>query len=150
MVQAFHRQDFTIIVATNQSGIGRGYYSETEFKLLMDWMCGRFSGKIAAVYHCPDHPQGVGVYRRENTWRKPGSGMLLRAAVDFNLDLTRSWMVGDKETDVEAARSANVGHIVLLDPATTTTVRRSDHWQAPSLAAVTALLYGTRSEFALS
>jgi D-glycero-D-manno-heptose 1,7-bisphosphate phosphatase len=139
MVQAFYDRDFTIIIATNQAGIGRGYYGEAEFKLLMDWMCGRFEGKIAAVYHCPDHPEGVGIYRRENPWRKPAPGMLLQAAQDFDLDLSRSWMVGDKETDVEAARRARLGHIVLLTPTTAVTLRKSDHWRVPRLAVVTML-----------
>jgi D-glycero-D-manno-heptose 1,7-bisphosphate phosphatase len=142
MVQAFYERDFTIIIATNQAGIGRGYYGEAEFKLLRDWMCGRFEGKIAAVYHCPDHPEGVGIYRRENPWRKPGPGMLLQAAQDFDLDLSRSWMVGDKETDVEAARRARLGHIVLLTPTTAVTLRKSDHWRVPRLVAVTGLLDG--------
>jgi D-glycero-D-manno-heptose 1,7-bisphosphate phosphatase len=140
LVQAFYERAFTIIIATNQAGIAHGYYGEAEFELLMDWMCQQFAGKISAVYHCPDHPQGLGVYRRENPWRKPGAGMLLQAALDYNLDLTRSWMVGDKETDVEAARRAKIGHIIFLDPATTITVRKNDYWQVPSLAAVTALL----------
>jgi D-glycero-D-manno-heptose 1,7-bisphosphate phosphatase len=141
LVQSFYQQGFAIIIATNQAGIGRGYYSEADFKLLMDWMCEQFAGKIEGVYHCPDHPEGVGVYRRQNSWRKPGPGMLLQAARDFNLDMARSWMIGDKETDVEAARGADVGQIVLLDPSTTVTVRSGDHWRVPNLAAVTALLY---------
>jgi D-glycero-D-manno-heptose 1,7-bisphosphate phosphatase len=139
MVRAFYEHGFMIIIATNQAGIGRGYYAEAEFKQLMDWMCDRLEGNIAAVYHCPDHPAGIGIHRRDNPWRKPGAGMLFQAARDFDLDLTRSWMVGDKETDVEAARRAGIGQIVLLDPATTITVRCGDYWRAPSLAAVTAL-----------
>jgi D-glycero-D-manno-heptose 1,7-bisphosphate phosphatase len=140
MVKAFYDRCFTIIIATNQAGIGRGYYSEVEFKRLMAWMCHRFEGKIAAVYHCPDHPEGVGIYRRENPWRKPGPGMLLQAAQDLDLDLEGSWMVGDKETDIEAARRARVGRIVLLDSTAAVTTRSGDYWRVPSLAAVTALL----------
>jgi D-glycero-D-manno-heptose 1,7-bisphosphate phosphatase len=141
MVQAFHERAFTIIVATNHAGIGRGYYGEAEFKLLMDWMRDRFEGKIAAVYHCPDHPEGIGIYRRKNPWRKPGSDMLLKAAQDFDLDLTRSWIVGDKETDVEAAHRAGVGHIVRLDPTAPTMLRINDYWLVPTLAAVIVLLH---------
>ncbi len=146
MVQAFYEGGYVIIIATNQSGIGRGYYGEAEFKVLMDWMCDRFEGKIASVYHCPDHPEGIGVYRRENHWRKPGPGMLLQAALDFNLDLEGSWMVGDKESDVEAARRAGIGHIVLFDPATGMPERMHYYWRVPSLAAVTALLCGRALE----
>lgn len=144
-VEVFFEAGFTIIITTNQAGIGRGYYSAMDFKLLMDWMSDQFLGRIAAVYYCPDHSQGVGIYRRESTWRKPNPGMLLQAALDFSLDLTGSWMVGDKITDVQAARAANVGHIVLLDPATTITLRESDHWQVPSLAAVISLSEAQRA-----
>jgi D-glycero-D-manno-heptose 1,7-bisphosphate phosphatase len=134
MVEVFHERGLTIIVAPNQAGTGRGYYGEAEFKLLMDWMRDRFEGKIAAVYHCPDHPEGIGVYRRKNPWRKPGSGMLLKAAQEFDLDLTRSWMVGDKETDVEAAARVGIGHIVRLDPTAPTMLRINDYWLVPYLA----------------
>src|SRR5215472_15497295 len=83
MVQAFYERGFMVIIATNQAGIGRGYYTEPEFKQLMDWMCDRLEGKVAAVYHCPDHPEGIGIHCRENPWRKPGAGMLLQAVKDF-------------------------------------------------------------------
>jgi D-glycero-D-manno-heptose 1,7-bisphosphate phosphatase len=140
LVRIFHELGFMIIIATNQAGIGRGYYSEEQFRVLMAWMCEQFEQRIAAVYHCPDHPEGVGRYRRENPWRKPGPGMLLQAARDFDLDLRGSWMVGDKETDVEAARAAQVGHVVLLDRTTAATERKGDYWAVRSLSAVTDLL----------
>jgi len=139
-VEAFYEAGFTIIIVTNQAGIGRGYYSTIDFRSLMLWMSDQFLGRIAAVYYCPDHPQGIGIFRRESTWRKPNPGMLLQAALDFRLELTESWMVGDKITDVQAALAANVGHIVLLDPATSITIRKSGYWQVPSLAAVIGLL----------
>jgi D-glycero-D-manno-heptose 1,7-bisphosphate phosphatase len=86
MTAAFAARGFAIVIATNQSGIGRGLYSETDFNRLMDWMRGEFRRRgveLAGVYHCPDHPtEGVGHYRRENPWRKPGPGMLLQAAAD--------------------------------------------------------------------
>jgi D-glycero-D-manno-heptose 1,7-bisphosphate phosphatase len=141
LVRAFHEHDFVIVVATNQAGIGRGYYGETEFRALMDWMCGHFDGRIAAVYHCPFHPEGIGAYRRDSPWRKPAPGMLLQAARDLNLDLARSWMVGDRETDIEAACRAHIGTIVLFDPTgSEATIRAGDHWRVSSLAAVVTLL----------
>jgi histidinol phosphatase-like enzyme len=66
--------------------------------------------------------------------------MLLQAAQDLDLDLAASWMVGDKGTDIEAARRARIGRIVLLDPTAAVTTRRGDYWRAPSLASVTAPL----------
>jgi D-glycero-D-manno-heptose 1,7-bisphosphate phosphatase len=141
LVRAFHERDFVVVIATNQAGIGRGYYSEAEFRALMDWMCGCFEGRIAGVYHCPFHPEGIGAYRRDSFWRKPAPGMILQAARDFDIDLARSWMVGDRETDVEAARRARVGNIVLFDPGgEEAPVRASDHWRVSSLRAVVRLL----------
>src|SRR5216684_2491478 len=112
LTKAFAARGFAIIIATNQSGIGRGLYGEADFAALMGWMRGEFARHgvtIAAIYHSPDHPtEGVGEYRRESTWRKPGPGMILQAAADLSLDLARSWMVGDKPRDIEAGRAAGV------------------------------------------
>src|SRR5262245_47683162 len=68
-----------IVVVSNQSGIGRGYFDEATFADLTRWMCDRFAAEhcaIARVYHCPFHPvHGVGEYRRDHPWRKPNPGM---------------------------------------------------------------------------
>ncbi|MDX9910728.1 MAG: HAD hydrolase-like protein [Phycisphaerales bacterium] len=77
---------------------------------------------IAGVYACPFHPKGVveGL-NREHQWRKPLPGMILAAAADLGLDLSRSWLVGDMARDAEAGRAAgiNPARIVLVDPDTT-------------------------------
>jgi D-glycero-D-manno-heptose 1,7-bisphosphate phosphatase len=107
-----------IIVVSNQSGIGRGYFDEDTFAELTRWMCERFTREgapIARVYHCPYHPEhGVGSYRREHAWRKPNPGMLLQAASDFAIDLTRSVIIGDKLSDIEAGAAAGVGLRILI------------------------------------
>jgi D-glycero-D-manno-heptose 1,7-bisphosphate phosphatase len=107
-----------LVVVTNQSGIARGYYTEADFGLLMDWMRGEFMAKgtpLDAVYFCPFHPHhGIGEYKREHEDRKPGPGMLLRAARDLNLDLRQSMMVGDRCSDVAAANAAGLGKMFLL------------------------------------
>jgi D-glycero-D-manno-heptose 1,7-bisphosphate phosphatase len=96
---------------------------------------------IAGVYHCPDHPtEGVGRYRRANPWRKPAPGMLLQAALDLDLDLARSWTVGDQMTDIEAGRAAGVGTLVRYDPLAPEVARCQDFWVVPRLEAVTELL----------
>jgi D-glycero-D-manno-heptose 1,7-bisphosphate phosphatase len=144
LARAFAAQDFVLVIATNQAGIGRGYYGEAEFATLMAWMRGEFArhgAEIAAIYHCPDHPtEGIGRYRRDNPWRKPGPGMMLQAAADFALDLAGSWLIGDKESDVAAGRAAGVGTLVLLDSAAPAVRRDGDHWVVPDLAAATELL----------
>lgn len=110
---------YKIVVVTNQAGIGRGYYSEQQFFDLTQWMRAEFIQKqivISAIYHCPFHPvHGVGEYKRESDDRKPGPGMILRAARDLGLDLNRSAMIGDKMTDMEAALRAGVGLRILFD-----------------------------------
>jgi D-glycero-D-manno-heptose 1,7-bisphosphate phosphatase len=107
-----------IIVVSNQSGIGRGYFDEHTYAQLTRWMCDRFTEErvpIARVYHCPYHPEeGLGHYRRDHAWRKPNPGMLLQAASEFDLDLARSAIIGDKMSDVEAGAAAGVGLRILV------------------------------------
>ena len=109
---------FLLVVVTNQSGIGRGYYTEADFHSLTDWMCGVFAeagAPIAAVRFCPHHPEkALGLYRRECRCRKPQPGMILDAAKDLNIDLSRSILFGDKPGDCTAGRSAGLPERVLL------------------------------------
>ncbi|MEQ1889848.1 MAG: HAD family hydrolase [Alphaproteobacteria bacterium] len=114
---------YLLIIATNQSGIGRGYFTEQDFQKLTGWMRERFAAErapLAAVYHCPYHPEGIGQYRRQSDWRKPAPGMLLQAAADFSLDLSASLLIGDSEHDILAARAAGLGAAIRFgDPALT-------------------------------
>lgn len=109
---------YRLIVVTNQSGIARGMYSEADFHTLMDWMraeLGREQVSLDAVYFCPFHPEhGVGEYRREHEDRKPGPGMLLRAAREHGLDLSRSVLVGDRCSDLAAANAAGLRQAFFL------------------------------------
>jgi D-glycero-D-manno-heptose 1,7-bisphosphate phosphatase len=106
------------IVATNQAGIGRGYYTEQDFQTLTEWMLGAFRARgidIGRVYHCPYHPTaGVGEYHRDSFDRKPNPGMIFRAQDDFNLDLACSVLVGNKDSDIQAGRAAGVGYNLKL------------------------------------
>ena len=105
---------YLIIVITNQAGIGRGYYTEEEFNDLTAWMCGEFLARgveIQKVYFCPDHPEhGVGKYRKESEFRKPGPGMILQAVSECNIDLNSSVLIGDKISDMQAGLTAGVRH----------------------------------------
>jgi D-glycero-D-manno-heptose 1,7-bisphosphate phosphatase len=149
MAAAFAARGFALVIATNQSGIGRGLYTEADFAALMGWMRGEFQRHgvaIAAIYHCPDHPtEGVGRYRRDNPWRKPGPGMFLQAAADLGLDLACCWSLGDKASDIAAGRAAGVGTLVRYDPAAPVVAREGDHWIVPRLAEVAALLEATEA-----
>ncbi len=109
---------YRLVVVTNQSGIGRGYYDEAQYLALTRWMVARFADRgivIDGVYHCPHHPRhGIGEYRMACECRKPKPGMLLQAAREHDIVLSRSLMFGDKEADVEAGRAAGVGATVLV------------------------------------
>ena len=96
---------FALIVVTNQSGIGRGLYSENDLLALNCWMIGEFEKRsvhINGVFYCPHHPTDA------CDCRKPAPGMLLRAARELNLDLMRSAMFGDRASDLQAAAAAGV------------------------------------------
>ena len=113
LCRAATERNMPIVVVTNQAGIGRGYYSEAQFQTLTEWMKSQFEeagAPISAVYFCPDHPKhGVGSYRKESFDRKPNPGMLFRARDDLGLDLSRSILIGDKASDITAAKAAGVG-----------------------------------------
>src|SRR5262245_60123437 len=107
-----------IVVVSNQSGIGRGYFDETAYAEVTRFMCDRFAAEgaaVAKVYHCPYHPiDGIGAYRADHPWRKPNPGMLLQAAADLDLDLARSAIIGDRSSDMAAGAAAGIGLRILL------------------------------------
>lgn len=112
------RAGYALIVVTNQSGIGRGYYSQTDFDALTARMCAAFSqahAPIDAVYFCPHHPtDALGEYRCTCTCRKPAPGMIERAAREHNLDVAHSIMIGDSRRDMQAALHAGVPTRILV------------------------------------
>ncbi|MCK9395023.1 MAG: HAD family hydrolase [Methylobacter sp.] len=133
-----------IVVVTNQAGIGRGYYTEAQFQVLSEWMCGRFAEEgiaIDGVYFCPYHAEhGIGKYKAESFDRKPNPGMILRARDELGLLLEDSILVGDKASDIAAARAANLGRAVLMAPSHVTISPEPD-LQADSLFAINEMLF---------
>jgi D-glycero-D-manno-heptose 1,7-bisphosphate phosphatase len=119
LVRTARELGYAPIVVTNQSGIGRGYYTAADFEIVTKFMLERFVAEdapIERVYHCPYHPDAVDPeYRADHPDRKPGPGMLLSAARDLDLDLAASAMIGDKASDVGAAKAAGVPRIALLN-----------------------------------
>lgn len=102
---------YALIVVTNQSGIGRGYFSARDYAALETHMHHLFAEEgvvLTGIYHCPHHPDA------DCECRKPRPGMILRAAREHGIDLGRSIMVGDKPSDAEAARAAGVATIELV------------------------------------
>lgn len=118
VARAARTHGYRLVVVTNQAGIGRGRYSETQFHALTDWMCLRFSEErapIDRVYFSPYHPTaGLGEYKQDHISRKPRPGMLFQAQRELGIDLAASILIGDKLSDVEAGIAAGVGRNLLL------------------------------------
>jgi D-glycero-D-manno-heptose 1,7-bisphosphate phosphatase len=112
-VAAFNRAGWLVIVVTNQSGVGRGYYTEDDMHALhrrMEAELAEAGGRIDAIYFCPDHPDApLARYRHPDPpSRKPNPGMILQALQEWPIDAERSLLVGDKPSDLEAAVRAGI------------------------------------------
>lgn len=109
---------FLVVVVTNQSGVARGYYSEADVKLLHGFVEQQLvlhGAHVDGYYYCPHHPdKGNAPYRKLCRCRKGEPGMLLDAARDLNIDLTQSFIVGDKLADVEAGLAVESTPILVL------------------------------------
>ena len=117
-LRAFRKLGYLLVVITNQSGIARGFYEESDVLALHDRMtiCLRSQGiDLADVYYCPHHPEGaVSRYAFACSCRKPAPGMILRAVAEHDIDLSRSLLVGDKTTDLEAGKLAGITSLYLV------------------------------------
>jgi D-glycero-D-manno-heptose 1,7-bisphosphate phosphatase len=112
-VAAFNQAGWLVIVVTNQSGVGRGYYTEDamhELHARMQAELAEAGGRIDAFYHAPQHPEAAAeAYRHPDPpLRKPNPGMILQALQDWPIDREASILVGDKPSDLEAALRAGV------------------------------------------
>jgi len=149
LVHAAQSNGYLPVIITNQAGIARGYYTEEEFKSLTQWMLNEFSKQgisIARVYHCPFHPEaGLGPYKVDSPDRKPMPGMLLRARDECGLDLAKSILVGDKESDIEAGRNAGVKNLVWLNNKSTLYDAQDVHVFS-TLSQIQGFLFGRESQ----
>lgn len=118
-------QGFTLVVVTNQTVVARGLASEADVQAIHDQLqaeLDRDFGGVDAWYYCPHHPHAdVAEYRCACECRKPGAGMLRQAAERFSIDLTQSYMIGDRPTDVAAGAAAGCRTVLVktgrhLDP----------------------------------
>ena len=105
---------YLLIVVSNQSGIGRGYYSESDLHTLNQAIAEHLDSTLGVTlsgfYHCPHHPtEAEGEFRKHCECRKPAPGMIREAVLDHGIDVETSLLVGDKDSDIEAGRAAGVG-----------------------------------------
>ncbi|MEL8055162.1 MAG: HAD family hydrolase [Pseudomonadota bacterium] len=112
-IRNFQARGWYVICVTNQSGIGMGHYTEKDMQSVHDHMQSVLTADNAAldaIYHCPYHPDAtVARYRKDSLDRKPRPGMLLSAMADFPIKREASFLIGDKQTDIDAAHAAGVG-----------------------------------------
>ncbi|MFO0944573.1 MAG: HAD-IIIA family hydrolase [Planctomycetota bacterium] len=116
-IQRWRARGYACVIVTNQSGIGRGMYTEQEMHEVNRELCrqlGAAGTALDGIYFCPVAPQVDDPDAIEHPDRKPGPGMLLKAARDLSLDVARSWMIGDSLRDALAGKNAGCKGNILL------------------------------------
>ena len=111
-LKIFQENDYKIIIVTNQSGIGRGYYSEADYQKLTRWYRRQLLDQgitITDIFHCPHAPASLCYCR------KPREGLFLQAAQKYAVDFSNSLMVGDKISDLQAGHAAGVARLILIN-----------------------------------
>jgi D-glycero-D-manno-heptose 1,7-bisphosphate phosphatase len=110
-------EHFELIVITNQAGIAFGRLTEKDLigveKRIAD-LLQHYGVKLSGFYYCPHHPQGSSAgYAKSCTCRKPGPGLIIKAAGELDLSLSDSWMIGDILNDVQAGKAAGCKSILI-------------------------------------
>ncbi len=117
-VRKLNAAGLAVVVITNQSGVGRGFFTEDELRVIHDRMIEDFAAagaRIDAVYYCPHFiGSSSAAYDRDCACRKPFPGMALKAREAFDLDLENSYMVGDKVEDIRFGMNAGASSVLVL------------------------------------
>lgn len=112
LLKYFQDLDYLLFIITNQSGIGREYYTKEDFSKLNTWMIDEFRKEnivISQVEFCPHHPD-------ENCMcRKPKIGMIENILKNYDIDLSISWLIGDRLSDIECARNAKIKNSIRIN-----------------------------------
>jgi D-glycero-D-manno-heptose 1,7-bisphosphate phosphatase len=116
-IAALNRAGWPVVIVTNQAGVGRGLFTIDAVHAVHQHLAEQLAGygaRIEAFYFCPHHPSAeLPEYRTACGCRKPSPGMLKQAAQELGLDLANSWMVGDRETDLQAGAAAGTRTILV-------------------------------------
>jgi D-glycero-D-manno-heptose 1,7-bisphosphate phosphatase len=117
-IRRLNRAGYLVVVVTNQSGVARGYFELSDVRSLHDHVADRLAAEDAHVdgfFVCPHHPEAAKkAWRRKCDCRKGEPGLLLQAARQLHIDLDQSFMVGDKQADIEAGMRAGCSPLLVL------------------------------------
>ena len=111
-IKRFNEMNFLVFVVTNQSGVGRNYYSEKDVETLHLWMKDFLEERNALIQdfsYCPHHPNAkLRKYKINCNCRKPNPGLILSIVKKWDININKSFLIGDKESDIEAAKNAGM------------------------------------------
>jgi D-glycero-D-manno-heptose 1,7-bisphosphate phosphatase len=134
-IKRLNEGGFKTIVITNQSGVARGFFTESRLEEVhreLRRQLGEQGATLDGIYYCPHHPaEGDPPYLKECTCRKPLPGLLFQAAADFGLDLKTSFMVGDHSSDVACGHNAGAKAILVLTGHGDKTLEGKRDWPFP-------------------
>lgn len=145
-IKLLNEEGWQVIVVSNQSGVGRGMYTQNDVYFFNNYLFYRIykdsGGVVTDSLFCPHHPEhGIGEYKVDCECRKPKPGLILKAAKHHDIDLPNSWLIGDKRTDMEAAMAAGVRPILVL------TGHGKEEVKKPGVSRVSNDLYSAVTEY---
>ena len=118
-VKYLNDNNFRVIILTNQAGIAKGYYSLKDFFKYSNWFKGQFLKKgsfIDQIYFSPYHPEGkIKKFKKKSNFRKPGNSMIISALKDWEIDKKKSFLIGDKQTDILAGKKSSIKSYLVKD-----------------------------------
>jgi histidinol-phosphate phosphatase family protein len=143
VIEALRRlksRGFKLIIITNQSGIGRGFFTLDQYRAVESEVVRQLGDDLVdGTYYCPDAPG------QHSKCRKPAPGMVIKAARDHQIDLSRSFLIGDKEVDVECARNAGVRAIRVRTGIECDVAGSNADWVADDVPAAVGIVLNAKS-----